>query len=404
MVKLNHHFQKLSEEPLQTEMERRVYALKCRSPQASLIRLEKGDVTRPLPPSSVEAMIAAAQEMGEKATFRGYGSPFGYDFLRQAIADNDYAGLGLSPEEIFISDGAKTDIGNLQEIFAADNKVALPDPSYPTFLETNIVSGRTRLPLKTGRFGGITYLECTEDNGFLPKPPGTHADLIYLCSPSNPTGVAMDRSLLKEWVDYAKAHEALLLFDGTYEAYITSGAPRSIYEIEGAKEAAIEIRSFSKSAGFTGLRCSYLTIPRQIKIRDVGKTHSLHSLWKRRCEMKSNGVSYPVQRAAASLYSPQGKKEKTEIIRSYSERARFLRDGLHHLGFTVYGGIDAPYVWCKAPAKMDSWQFFDSLLEKTHLVTVPGLGFGSAGSRFVRLSAFAEQTELAEALLRMKSL
>jgi len=404
MVKLNHHFQKLSDESLATEMEKRISSVKSRSPHAALIHLGRSDLTQPLPPTSVQALVAAAQEMGEKATFRGYGPFAGYDFLRQAIASHDYANLKISPEEIFISDGAKSDIGNLQEIFSTDNKIALPDPCYPTYLEANILSGRTRLPLKTGRFGGVVYLECTEENGFLPRPPGTHVDLIYLCSPSNPTGVAMDRSSLKEWVDYAKEHEALLLFDGTYEAYITSDAPRSIYEIEGAKETAIEIRSYSKSAGFTGLRCSYLVIPRQIKVRDVGKTHSLNSLWKRRCEMKSNGVSYPVQRAAASLYTPQGQKEKQEILQSYSEKARFLRDGLSHLGFAVYGGIDSPYVWCKAPEKMDAWQFFDHLLEKTHLVVVPGQGFGSLGTRFVRFSAFAEQTELAEALLRMKSL
>lgn len=404
MVKLNHHYQKLSSDYLFPEVEKRVAAHKSKNPQASLIHLGIGDVTRPLSPSIVYALSNAAQEMGEKTTFKGYGPSAGYLFLRQAIADFDYKGLGISPDEIFVSDGAKCDIANLQEIFSIDNRVALPDPTYPVYLDTNVMAGRTRLPLKTGRFGGITYLACTEENGFMPRPPGTHVDLIYLCSPNNPTGVAMDRTLLKEWVDYAKAHEAVILFDGAYEAYITSDAPRSIYEIEGAKEVAVEIRSYSKSAGFTGLRCSYTVIPHQLKIRDVGKTHSLHALWKRRCDTKTNGVSYPVQKAAAAIYSPKGQQEVREIIQTYSERARFLRTGLQHLGYTVYGGIDAPYIWCKTPNKMNSWEFFDLLLEKAHLVTIPGQGFGSMGTGFIRLSAFAETTAMADGLLRLKSI
>jgi len=404
MVKLNHHYQKLSDEILFPQIEKKVALLQSKSPQASWIHLETGDVTRPLSPSLVYAMTNATQEMGEKSTFRGYGPSNGYSFLREAIAEGDYKNLGISPDEIFISDGAKSDLSNLQELFSLENRVALPDPSCPIYLDTNIMAGRTRLPLKTGRYGGITYLECTEENGFLPSPPGTHTDLIYLCSPNNPTGTSMDKSLLKQWIDYARNHEAIILFDGTYEAYITSDAPHSIYEIEGAKEVAVEIRSFSKTAGFTGLRCSYTVIPRQIQIRDVGKTHSLHSLWTRRCQTKSNGVSYPIQKAAAAIYTQKGQQEVKELVRTYSERARFFLHGLQHLGYKAFGGIDAPYIWCKTPEKMNSWEFFDLLLEKAQIVATPGTGFGSKGAGFVRFSAFAEPTALAEGLLRIKTL
>lgn len=404
MAKLNHHYQKLSGDYLFPEIERRVSALKERQPEASLVSLGVGDVTMPLAPTLVEALKKAAEEMGGKSSFRGYGPSMGYSFLREAIAAHDYTDLSISPSEIFISDGAKCDIGNIQEIFAVDNRIALPDPSYPVYLDTNIMAGRTKAPLKTGLHGGVTYLPCTEKNQFQPEPPASHVDLIYLCSPNNPTGIAMGRDLLKRWVDYAKKEEAVILFDGAYSSYITSDAPRSIYEIEGAKEVAIEFRSYSKSAGFTGLRCAYTVIPHTLKVRDAGAIHSVHALWKRRSDTKFNGVSYPIQKAAAAIYTPQGQKEVLEMIQSYSKRAKFLREGLEKLGYTVFGGIDAPYVWCKVPQRVTSWEFFDFLLENAHLITVPGRGFGKLGDGYIRLSAFADLPLIAESLLRLRKL
>lgn len=405
MVKLNHHYQKLSDQYLFTEIEKKIGALKAKTPDAQLINLGVGDVTKPLPYPIVSALVAASQEMGDKKTFRGYGPSEGYLFLRQAIAETDYKTLSIAPDEIFISDGANSDLADLQELFAVDNKIAVPDPAYPVYLDTNIMAGRTRLPLKTGRYGGVVYLPCTEESGFNPLPPDSHADLIYLCSPNNPTGAAMDRPLLEKWVQYAKEHGAVILLDGAYEAYITSpNTPHSIYEIEGAKEVAVEIRSYSKSAGFTGLRCSYTVIPRQLKIRDAGRVHSLNALWRRRVDAKTNGVSYPIQKAALATHAPAGQKEIRELIRSYGERARFLKEGLEKLGYTVFGGVDAPYLWCKTPEKCSSWEFFDTLLENAHIVAIPGRGFGVFGEGFVRFSAFAEPTALAEGLLRMKKL
>lgn len=405
MVKLNHHYQKLSHSYLFTEIEKRIAALKEKNPNAPLINLGIGDVARPLFPSLVSALTEASREMGEKKSFRGYGPCEGYSFLREAIAQNDYRNLSISPEEIFISDGANCDLANLQEIFAIENRIALPDPTYPVYLDSNIMAGRTRHQLKSGYFGGVTYLPCTEANHFQPTPPSSHVDLIYLCSPNNPTGVAMTRSLLEQWVGYAKAQEAIILYDGAYEAYIQSEeAPHSIYEIPGAKEVAIEVRSFSKTAGFTGLRCSYTVIPHQLRVHDAGTTHSLFSLWKRRHDTKFNGVAYPVQKTAAALYTPQGQKELRATLQEYAEQSRFLRQGMEALGFTAYGGIDAPYIWCKTPPKMSSWDFFDLLLEKAHLVAAPGRGFGLLGEGFIRFSTFAEKDLLAEALKRLKKL
>ncbi|HSX10643.1 MAG TPA: LL-diaminopimelate aminotransferase [Chlamydiales bacterium] len=402
MTKLNHHYQKLVGNYLFPEIERRIEILKQKQPNAPLLNLGIGDATQPLSPAVTLALAAAAKEMGEKETFRGYGPSEGYLFLRRAIAENDYK--DISPEEIFISDGANTDLGNLQEIFSVDNRIAVPDPAYPVYVDTNVMAGRTRPLLKTGRYGGITYLPCAEKQGFQPQPPDSHVDLIYLCSPHNPTGIAMDRELLTRWVKYAKEHEAVIFYDGAYEAFITSDAPRSIYEIEGAKEVAIEVRSFSKSAGFTGLRCSYTVIPHQLKIRDAGSVHSLHALWKRRVDTKTNGVSYPVQKAAEALYSPQGKKETSEILRNYTARAKVLLSGLQSLGYTVYGGVDSPYIWCKTPPRVTSWEFFDFLLENVHIVTLPGQGFGHEGDGYIRFSAFAEKAAIAECLQRLKKL
>lgn len=402
MAKLNLHYQKLSGNYLFPEIEKRVEAFKKKSPDASILNLGVGDVTQPVFPNVIQALSLAVREMGDKKTFRGYGPSEGYLFLRKAIAEHDYK--NISPDEIFISDGANTDLANLQEIFSVENRVAILDPAYPVYVDTNVMAGRTRSFLKTGRYGGITYLPCTEENGFQPEPPNVHTDLIYLCSPNNPTGVAMTREVLTRWVKYAKENEAVIVFDGAYEAFITSGAPRSIYEIEGAKEVAIEVRSFSKSAGFTGLRCSYTVVPHELKVRDAGALHSLNALWRRRVDTKTNGVSYPIQRAAEALYTPEGQRALTERVRSYNERAKFLLDGLKKMGYPVYGGIDAPYVWCKTPPKISSWDFFDFLLSSAQVVTLPGLGFGPSGDGFVRLSAFAEPAVIAETLNRFKHL
>lgn len=402
MAKLNHHYQKLSDQYLFTEIEKRVAGIKQKNPTAPLLNLGIGDATTPLFSPVISALETASKEMGDAKTFRGYGPSAGYEFLRKAIAENEYT--NISADEIFISDGANTDLSNLQEIFSIDNKVAIQDPSYPVYVDINVMAGRTRPLLKTGGYGGIVYLPCTKENEFQPQPPNSHVDLIYLCSPNNPTGVAMDRELLTRWVKYAKEHQAVIFFDGAYEAFITSDAPRSIYEIEGAKEVAIEVRTFSKSAGFTGLRCSYTVVPKALKLHDAGAVHSLHALWTRRVETKSNGVSYPIQKAAAALYTEEGKKALKGAIRSYGERALQLKQGLKALGYTVYGGVDSPYIWCKTPPKVGSWEFFDFLLENIQVVSVPGIGFGRSGDGYIRFSAFAKESAIEESLQRFRGL
>lgn len=402
MPKLNHHFSKLSDNYLFPEIEKRVAAYSEKKP-GKLMNLGVGDITQPLPSSAIAALVDAAHEMGRQDGFRGYGPPEGYPFLREAIASTEYEGLGIDPSEIFISDGAQSDIANFQELFDVDNRIAIPDPTYPVYLDSNVIAGRTRALLKTGKHGGVTYLPCTEENGFKPQVPGIPLDLIYLCCPNNPTGTAMDRSLLKEWIDYAKKNRAVILVDGAYAAFITDpDTPRSIYEIEGAKEVAVEFRTFSKSAGFTGLRCSYAVVPKELKIYDYGSTHSLHALWKRRHDTKFNGVAYPIQRAAAALFSPQGQQEIRALVGSYLERARLFRQGLIDLGYTVFGGQDSPYLWCKTPQKVSSWDFFDYLLERYQIVSIPGSGFGHSGEGFIRFSGFADPSSLGEALQRLK--
>ncbi len=402
MTKLNLNFHKLSGKYLFSEIEKRVEALKTNQPTALLLNLGVGDVTNPLFPNVTQALIGASQEMGEKATFRGYGPSEGYLFLRKAIAEQDYK--NLLPDEVFISDGANSDLANLQEIFSLENRIAVIDPAYPVYVDTNVMAGRTRPFLKTGRYGGITYLGCTEENEFQPELPTGHVDLIYLCSPNNPTGVAFTRETLKRFVDYARINHAVILYDGAYEAFITSDAPRSIYEIEGAKEVAIEVRSFSKSAGFTGLRCSYTVIPHELKVRDAGGIHAIHPFWKRRIETKTNGISYPVQRAAEALYTAEGRNAIREAIKGYSDRSQLLLEGLKAIGYTVYGGIDSPYIWCKTPPKVSSWEFFDFILENAHVITLPGAGFGVGGEGFIRFSAFAEPNVIQEMLQRFKRL
>ncbi|HSX37655.1 MAG TPA: LL-diaminopimelate aminotransferase [Chlamydiales bacterium] len=404
MVKLNHHFAKLKEGYLFPEIEKKVDDYRKKNSNCKIIDLGIGDITQPLPKTAVSALAEAALEMGSPASFRGYGPPEGYLFLRDAIQKMEYAGLSIQAHEIFVSDGAQSDIANFQELFDQDNRIAIPDPTYPVYLDSNIIAGRTRALLKNGRYGGTTYLVCTEKNGFEPQIPlSSRIDLIYLCSPNNPTGIALDRTRLKTWVDYARRNKSVILFDGAYSAFITNpDAPRSIYEIEGAREVAVEFRTFSKSAGFTGLRCSYTVVPEDLKIYDFGKEHCLHSLWKRRHDTKFNGVAYPVQRAAAALFTEQGQEEVKALVRTYLERTGLLRQGLQNLGYTVYGGKDAPFLWCKTPSNMTSWQFFDFLLEHYQIVSIPGSGFGQSGEGFVRFSGFANPATLQMALQRLQ--
>ncbi len=405
MVKLNHHYTKLTGSYLFQEVARKAAAVREKNPGATLINLGIGDISRPLTPSIVAALESASREMGASETFKGYPPSQGYLFLREAIAQNDYKNLSISVDEIFISDGAKNDIANIQELFAVENKIAVSNPTYPVYIDTNVMAGRTRLPMKNGGYGGVVYLPCNELNSFTPDLPNRSCDLIYLCSPNNPTGTAMTREALEKWVAYAKANNAIILFDGAYEAYIRSpNCPRSIYEIEGADEVAVEFRSFSKTAGFTGLRCSYTVIPHALKIREGREAHSLHARWKRRHETKHNGVSYPTQKAAAAVYSEAGAREVKQQIDSYLQGAMTLKTNLEKMGCKVVGGVDAPYLWLKAPEKMTSWQFFDMLLEKAHIITTPGIGFGSEGEGYLRLSAFGHPDQLEEGARRLTQL
>lgn len=405
MAKLNHHYTKLTGGYLFHEINRKVAAFREKNPNASLINLGIGDIFRPLAPSIVSALETASNEMGHQNTFRGYGPSQGYLFLREAIAAEDYKGLGIDPDEIFISDGSKNDIGNFQEIFATENRIAILNPTYPVYIDTNVMAGRTRPSLKTGGYGGVIYVECNQENDFQPELPNRSCDLIYLCSPNNPTGTAMTRDNLKMWVDFAKKNNAIILFDAAYEAYVRSpNCPRSIYEIEGAREVAIEFRSFSKTAGFTGLRCSYTIVPHALKIMEGYQVYSVHGLWKRRQETKFNGVSYPVQKAAAAVYSPKGMEETRSYIDAYLWQAKQLRLNLQEMGYLVYGGLDAPYLWVQAPYKMTSWQFFDLLLQRGHLISAPGIGFGTQGEGYVRLSAFENAQTIGESIKRLQHL
>lgn len=404
MANLNPHLEKLSSYYFFQDIDQRAKALKAKEPQAILLNLGIGDITKPLTPHLLSALCSGSQEMGDKNTFHGYGPSQGYSFLREAILYGEYASLGISADEIFISSGAKGDLAQLQELFALDSQIGVTDPAYPVFLDANVMAGRT-LPWseEEERYRGIVTIPCLEENGFLPVPPDAQCDLVYLCSPNNPTGAALTRQKLREWVDYALHHRSILLYDGAYEAYITSpDCPRSIYEIEGAREVAIEIRSFSKSAGFTGLRCSYSVIPKNLRAHLGGRETPLHAYWKRRQDMKFGSVPYPIQKCAAAIYSPEGQAEVKERLRVYQEQARFLLDGLKSLGFTAYGGIDAPYVWCKTPKNMGSWEFFTCLLEQAHVLCIPGKGFGKSGEGYVRFSSFTDPQILAEGLLRIK--
>ncbi len=403
MIRINENYRKLQASYLFSEIARRVQAFQETRPDRPVIKLGIGDVTEPLPLACRNAFHHAADEMGCRKTFRGYGPEQGYDFLRDAIARHDFQARGadISPDEIFISDGAKCDTGNIQEIFSADITVAIPDPVYPVYLDTNVMAGRAG-NFREGRFGKIVYLDSTAENGYVPAPPNTAADLIYLCFPNNPTGATASRERLQAWVDHARKTRAVILFDAAYEAFIRdTSLPHSIYEIEGAKEAAIEFRSFSKTAGFTGVRCAYTVVPEDLRAYDLqGQGHSIHALWNRRHTTKFNGVSYPVQRAAAAVYTPEGQNQVKDLIDFYMGNARIIRETMSGFGYTCAGGDNAPYVWINTGG--DSWEFFDLLLNKAGVVCTPGAGFGRCGEGHIRLSAFSSRENVMTALERIE--
>jgi LL-diaminopimelate aminotransferase len=408
MVTINSNYLKLKAGYLFPEIGRRVASFQKDNPQANLIRLGIGDVTQPLPQAIIEAGKAAFDDMAQKQSFHGYGPEQGYDFLREAIVTNDFKarGVTLSADEIFISDGSKCDTGNIQEIFGSDCLIAVSDPVYPVYVDTTVMAGKTGAANEKGHYANIVYLNATKENSFIPDLPDTHVDIIYLCFPNNPTGVVATKDVLKKWVDYANAHHAIILFDAAYEAFITDPAiPHSIYEIEGAKTCAIEFRSFSKTAGFTGTRCAFTVIPKELMgTDDSGKPVSIQSLWLRRQSTKFNGVSYPIQKAAAACYSEEGKQQIQDLVSYYLENAQIILKGLASLGYEVYGGVNSPYIWFKTPNNQDSWSFFDTLLNKAHVVGTPGAGFGPCGEGYFRLSAFGDRENVKEAIERMKSI
>lgn len=402
MAQINANFKKLPGSYLFSEISRRTARYIGENPGVRLIHLGIGDVTRPLAPSVISAMHKAVEEMGGIETFRGYGLEQGYAFLRSAICRNDYhkRGVDISEDEIFISDGAKSDCGNIGDIFGTENIVAVCDPVYPVYVDTNAMSGRAGDFGADGRWDRLIYLPCTQENGFVPCIPKKRADLIYLCFPNNPTGAVATRAQLKEWVDYALENGSVILFDSAYEAYISEAdIPHTIYEIDGAKECAIEFRSFSKTAGFTGTRCAYTVIPKALKCEGI----SLRDMWNRRQSTKFNGVPYVVQRGAEAVFSPDGQRETYETIRFYMNNAEVIRSGLLSAGLKLSGGVNAPYVWVKTPEGMGSWDLFDKILNEAHVVTTPGAGFGPSGEGFIRLTAFGGAEDTAEAVRRIIS-
>jgi LL-diaminopimelate aminotransferase len=407
MAKINENYLKLQAGYLFPEIGRRVTEFVNENPDKKVIRMGIGDVTRPLPPSIVKAFHEGVEEMGKAETFKGYGPEQGYAFLRETIAKNAYQsnGVDVSANDIFISDGSKCDTGNIQEIFGNDNKIAICDPVYPVYADTTVMAGKTG-SYNSGYYAGIIYMPCTRENGFTPGLPNEVPDLIFLCFPNNPTGTVATKQELKKWVDYATENKSIILYDAAYEAYITEeNIPHSIYEIEGAKKVAIEFRSFSKTAGFTGTRCAYTVIPEELMAYNgEGQPHSVKKLWNRRQSTKFNGVSYPVQKAAAAVYSEQGKKEVAEIIAYYLENARIMKESLADAGYEVYGGINAPYIWVKTQNDMSSWDFFDKILNEANVVGTPGSGFGPAGEGYFRFSAFADRESTIEAMKRIKNL
>ena len=404
MIRANENYSKLKASYLFSDIAKRVNEYQAKNPEAHIIRLGIGDVVKALVPAVIEGFHRGVDEMAKDATFRGYGPEQGYLFLREKIAENDYHahGADISPDEIFVSDGAKCDTGNFQELFAPDIKVAIPDPVYPVYLDTNVMAGRTG-EFEDNRYNGIVYMDCLKENHFLPELPREKVDLIYLCFPNNPTGSTVTKEELKVWVDYARENKALILFDAAYEAYIRDPElPRTIYEIEGAREVAVEFRSFSKTAGFTGTRCGFTVVPRDCMIYSAtGEKVSLHSMWNRRHTTKFNGVSYPVQRATEAVYSEEGKHQIKEQIAYYLNNADVIRKTIESLGFDYVGGKNSPYIWVDGKGR-DSWEFFNLLLTKASVVCTPGAGFGWCGRHYIRISAFNSLENVTLAMERIK--
>jgi len=405
MAQINDNFIKIPATYLFSEIAKRVAQHKELNPEANIIRMGIGDVSLPLPDAAVDAMIAAAEEQRHAETFRGYGPEQGYDFLRNAIVENDFRakGLNIEADEIFVSDGAKSDTGNIGDIFSIHNKVAVTDPVYPVYVDTNAMGGRAGEPSAQNVWSNLIYLPCNAENNFVPALPAEKADLIYLCFPNNPTGTTLTKAQLKVWVDYARENNSVILFDAAYEAFITEeNVPHSIYEIEGAYDVAIEFRSFSKTAGFTGTRCGYTVVPKSLTaLSESGEKVQLNKLWNRRHSTKFNGTSYVVQRAAEATYSPEGKKQVRALIDYYMENVRIIRESLQKAGFSTFGGINAPYVWVKTPAGMSSWDYFDFLLKEKNIVCTPGAGFGTNGEGYVRFSAFGSRENTIVAMKRI---
>lgn len=404
MIRVNENYLKLKASYLFVDIAKRVAAFTAAHPEKKVIRMGIGDVTRPLPPVCIKALHEAADEMAAEATFKGYGPEAGYEFLREAIAENDYRARGcqIGADEIFVSDGAKCDTANIQELFAGDIKIAVPDPVYPVYVDTNVMAGRTGENVG-GRYQGFIYLNSTAENNFIPELPKEKVDLIYLCFPNNPTGAAITKAELKKWVDYAKENKSLILYDAAYEAFIRDESlPHSIYEIDGADEVAIEFRSFSKTAGFTGTRCAFTVVPKKVKAyTSSGEAVALNPLWNRRQSTKFNGVSYPIQKAAAAVYTAEGKAQVKALIDFYLENAKIIREKMTSLGFACTGGENSPYIWVRTGC--ESWSFFDKLLNEAAVVTTPGSGFGSCGEGFIRISAFNSRENVIEAMNRVSS-
>jgi LL-diaminopimelate aminotransferase len=407
MPRINEAYLNLRASYLFAEIRRRQAAFAKAQPDARVIDLGVGDVTRPLPPAAVRALHEAADDMARPETFKGYGPYVGYEWLRAEIAAQDFGtrGVTIALDEVFISDGGKSDSANLQEIFARDAVVAVMDPVYPVYADANVVAGRTGAADESGHYAGMVYLPVVAENDFQPALPDRGVDLIYLCYPNNPTGAVATREALTQWVDYAHAHQAVILYDAAYEAYIVDeNVPHSIYEIDGAKEVAIECRSLSKNAGFTGMRMAYTVVPKQLQGTSAdGRAHSLNALWTRRVNMKSNGPPYPIQKAAAAVYTPEGQKQVRALIDFYMTNARVIRDGLAAAGFTVYGGRNAPYIWFRTPAGVSSWDFFDRVLAEVQIVGAPGAGFGPSGEGYFRLTAFGSREQTEEAVVRIRA-
>lgn len=404
MYKINENFQKLPGSYLFSTIAKKVSAYQENNKDKNIIRLGIGDVTQPLAPAIISALHKAVDEMGDAATFRGYAPDLGYEFLRNAIADNDYKSRGcdISADEIFVSDGAKSDSANIQELFGADCKIAVTDPVYPVYVDSNVMAGRTgTYDIKSETWSDVIYMPSTAENNFVPEFPSKTPDIIYLCLPNNPTGTTLTKDQLQMWVDYANKNGSVIIYDAAYEAYISEeDVPHSIYECEGARTCAIELRSFSKNAGFTGLRLGFTVVPKELKCGEV----SLHAMWARRHGTKFNGAPYIVQRAGEAVYSPEGKAQLKEQVAYYMNNAKIIKDGLKDAGYTVFGGVNAPYIWLKTPSEMTSWDFFDYLLENANVVGTPGSGFGPSGEGYFRLTAFGNHENTLKALERIKAL